>query len=526
MRTTAIIQHIKSSRLPGTLCERSLPFAVITLLTACALAIHGYHPYAEDGGLYATGIKFLLNPALYPHSLPFVEAHLRFSLFAPAVAATVRFTHLSLATVLFAIYLISIWTTLYGIWLLSERCYSSRVAHAGAVLLVAAWLTVPIAGTSLMLMDPYVTARSVSLPCTLFALAATLDLRIPGRCVRSLILCAIMLLVAAAAHPLMAAYGLGNVLLLLTILSPSPSVRRWGIVGLCTSAFAVAALVQATAPPDSAGYVRIAITRYYWFLSQWQWYELIGIIAPLLILIIATLVVSRRRDLNSPVHQSRQALTAMAVVTGTTAVLIALAFAHESYASHLVARLQPLRSFQTIYLLMILVLGAALGEHLLRRKPWRWIAALIFFGSIFFLVQQSTYPSSAHIEWPDVNPQNRWEKAFLWISRNTPVDALFALDPHYISLPGEDAQNFRALAERSALADYSKDGGEASITPALTYAWAEGQRLQNRLSLESDTERLKALKPAGVDWIILQLQAQTTFDCPYRNDLVKVCRLP
>jgi hypothetical protein len=522
LSTSAITQPNTQHR--RTLRERSLPFALITLLTACALIIHGYHPYAEDGGLYATGIKLLLNPALYPHSLPFVEAHLRFSFFAPAVAATVRLTHLSLETILLSIHLLSIWTTLYAIWLLAERCYTSRLAHAGAVLLAAVWLTVPIAGTSLILMDPYVTARSISLPCTLFALAAALDLRASANRLHPFILCTAMLLLAVATHPLMAAYALGNVLLLLTITSPRQSLRRWGTSALCLAALTLAALLQATAPPDSTDYVRIAITRYYWFLSRWQWYELIGILAPLLIL--AAVAGFRRNTTNSTLQQSLQALATMAVIIGTTATLTALLFAHESYASHIVARLQPLRTFQTLYIVMILILGAALGEHLLRRKPWRWITALALFGGIFFFVQQSTYPSSAHIEWPGATPSNRWEQAFLWISHNTLADALFALDPHYISLPGEDAQSFRALSERSALPDYSKDGGEASITPTLTTAWAEGQRLQSRLNLESDTERLAALKLAGVSWIVLQQHAQTSFDCPYRNSLVKVCRLP
>ena len=72
-------------------------------------------------------------------------------------------------------------------------------------------------------------------------------------------------------------------------------------------------------------------------------------------------------------------------------------------------------------------------------------------------------------------------QAFLWIRGNTPKDALFALDADYINAPGEDAQSFRAIAERSALPDYSKDGGEASIAPDLTAAWSIGQAAQRGL---------------------------------------------
>ena len=42
-----------------------------------------------------------------------------------------------------------------------------------------------------------------------------------------------------------------------------------------------------------------------------------------------------------------------------------------------------------------------------------------------------------------------------------------ALDAQYITKPGEDAQGFRAIAERSALPDYSKDGGVVTNKPEL-----------------------------------------------------------
>ncbi|NYF80838.1 hypothetical protein [Granulicella arctica] len=532
MSTTILTQPVASSQqTPHSLRERSFPFALVTLLTAFALLVHGYHPYAEDGGLYAAGIEHLLDPALFPHSAAFVEAHLRFSVFAPVTAALVRILHLSLPAVLLLLHLSSIWSTLFALWLLAARCYATRTARAGAVTLMAAWLTVPVAGTSLILMDPYVTARSISLPCTLFALVAVIDLmraRTPAHRIRAAILCASMLLLAAITHPLMAAYAFGDVLTLAILLSASKSTRSWAITCLCSSAVVLAAALSALAPPETAAYLQVAITRYYWFLSRWQWYELIGLAAPLAI--VATTILSRRpptlRLDDAGRASNRKALAAMAVITGTTAILVALTFAHENAPTHLIARLQPLRIFQIVYIVMILVLGATLGERLLRRHLWRWLTLFSIFGGVLFYVQRSTYPSSAHIEWPSATPSNRWEQAFLWISHNTPKDALFALDANYISLPGEDAQSFRAIAQRSALPDYSKDGGEASITPSLTAAWSIGQTAQTALSTENDAARLDALHPLHVNWIVLQTRATTSFNCPYQNPLVKVCRLP
>ncbi len=212
---------------------------------------------------------------------------------------------------------------------------------------------------------------------------------------------------------------------------------------------------------------------------------------------------------------------------GATASLVALLFARAGAATHLVARMQPLRAFQIVYLVMVLFLGAKLGDWLLGRSLWRWAAAVVFLGGIMFAVQRTAFPDSNHVELPWVPPQNPWTQAFLWIRENTPKDALFALDADYINAPGEDTQSFRAIAERSALPDYSKDGGEASIAPELTAAWTIGQTAQQGLSSpnETDSRRIDVLRPLGVSWIVLESNAVTSFDCPYRNAAAKVCRL-
>ena len=213
------------------------------------------------------------------------------------------------------------------------------------------------------------------------------------------------------------------------------------------------------------------------------------------------------------------------VASGVTACLVAVLFSRGTAATHMVARLQPLRAFQTVYLLMVLMLGAKLGEAFLRRSAWRWAAAILLLSGIMLQAERSAFPNSNHAELPWTTPQNAWTQAFLWIRANTPRDALFALDSDYINAPGEDAQCFRALAERSALPDYSKDGGEASIAPDLTDAWNQGQAAQQHLSDLPDTARIAALTPLNVTWIVLKSNAATSLDCPYNNAAAKVCRL-
>lgn len=528
LAVTQIASHAprQTRRMP----DRNFAVLLVSALTMFALTIDGYHPYAEDGGLYMAGVKHLLDPALYPHGTAFVLEPMRFSLFAPIVAAIVRLTHLGLPSVLLLLHLASTWATLFAAWMLASRCWPTREARTGAVALLACWLSLPIAGTALLFMDPYVTARSLSTPCMMLALVGVLDMtaRNGTRSARQrgFILSLVSFLLAAAMHPLMAAYALGASLVLMCIRSSRRSISTWATESLCIAALGLAIFLQAVAPTESPEYIRVALTRTYWFIAKWRWYEIVGLIAPVAILAaIAWNVFGAAKSPSTETEQARKALAQTAVTVGFTAIIVALLFAQANAPTHLIARLQPLRIFQIVYLVMALTLGAKLGEAILRRSPWRWAATLAILGITMLAASRSAYPDSHHLEMPWSNPQNPWVRAFVWIRENTPKNALFALDADYINAPNENAQCFRAIAERSALADYSKDGGEASIAPSLTQEWAVEQRAQASLNAETDTARVATLQPLGVSWIVLDTQASTNFNCPYRNAAVQVCRL-
>ncbi len=509
--------------------ERRFATRLVSGLTLFGLAVHGYHPYAEDGGLYLAGVKRLLDPALYPHGTAFVLEPTRLSLFAPMVAAIVHLSHLSLPLTLVALHLASIWTTLFAAWMVAARCWPSRTARAGAVVLLACWLTLPVAGTALALMDPYLTARSISTPCTVFALAAVLDFTDRGLSRasrrRSLILWIATITLAALMHPLMAAYALGATILLACLRMPDSRARIWSTAALTLSSVAMAACIQISASPESADYRRVALTRSYWFPAAWSWYELAGLAAPLAIL--AIFAWRNSQSFRSLTPNAKTALAQMAVVAGVTAWLIATLFARAGASTYLIACLQPLRVFHIVYLVMVILLGATLGELILHRHAWRWAAAMLLLGGIMFASARSAFPASRHLELPWATPPNQWVQAFLWVRDSTPRDALFALDADYINSPGEDAQCFRAIAERSSLPDYSKDGGEASIAPELTAEWKTGQQAQQQLSAPQTTDAMRtaALAPLGVSWLVLDTRASTSLSCPYANAAVKVCRM-
>jgi len=504
-------------------------FALLAL-SVFTLLLNGYHPLAEDGGLYVAGVQLTLNPALFPHYTVFVSEHLHFSIFAPVLACLVHLTHLSLAWVLLLTDLFSLWLTFYAAHRILQRTISNEAAQLAGLCLLAAFWTLPIAGTSLLLMDPYVTARSLSTPLSLLAVAFALDDRFN---LRPLLISALCLILVAAFHPLMAAYAFAFVLVLRLARVRQPALA-YAI--LTVSALALAAVLQTLAPTESPAIIAAEKSRYYWFLSQWQWFELLGLAGPLAVL---AALLTRYRKQPDPPNTAAATLCRACIAIGCIATLVALLFAHESSRSHLVARMQPLRVFLLIYAIMTLLLGATLTQlalnasqrlksHALRTALSSLPAILIVaLAATMFYVQRQTFPASDHLEFPwraQHNP-NPWVQAFLWARDNTPPDALFALDTRYVNEDGEDAQTFRPIALRSALPDFSKDGGEAAITPSLATQWQQGANAQTNLSTETDAVRDPRLLPLGVTWMVLHAAAPTTHPCPYNNGVIKVCSL-
>ena len=527
----ATVQHIAGSVVVKADAPTSVALqryrtaaAICTLWTVAVVAIHGYHPYAEDGGIYLAGIKKTLFPGLYPQLADFQTEFSRFSLFSRGIAALVHWTSLDLMSVMLVAHLASIWLTLYAAWQLAVRCSCSRAACCGAVSLFALCLTMPVAGTSLILMDPYVTARSLSTPCSLFALTFLLDAIRNfkhGRAEkwRSLVLCVISVAIAAAIHPLMAIYALECLTLLACASLSNLQCRSFAIVGACAAGLLIAACIYLLSPLQTAAYVQAEQSRDYWFVDTWRWYQLAGLIAPPLV--IAMIFLRPYSSWSKP----RTAIAQMAIAAGFSGIVAALLFARTSSASYAVARLQPLRVFQLIYVIMILAIGIFVGEQVLKQHRWRWAALVLALGGLMFYVQRQTFPHSAHLEFPWNAPENGWEQGFVWIRENTPKDAVFALDFNYIFARGEDAQVFSAIAERSALPDYAKDGGIAAITPSLAAEWLRGKDIQSHLNDESDAERVAHLRPAGITWIVLPGGAVTGFPCVYANGSMKLCRV-
>ncbi len=495
---------ISAARIPSLRNENTrFPLATIALLTPAVLLVHGYHPLADDGAVYVTGIKKLANPGLYQPDAVFALSPTRFSIFAHVLAPWVHWA--GLPQLLLVLHLASIFLFLLGSWQVAQRIFPDRRSCWGALLLSVCCFTLPVAGTSLSIMDPYATARSFSTPLSLFALTAVLD--------ENWWESGLWLALTALLHPLMAGYtAISMVTLALAQRKMWRALRLMFGVGLLLSAV----IFFATHPADPAlAYNRAALSRSYFFLSSWRWYEYPGLVIPLLLLGFA--------GLRNRLPSAARALALTATLLGSCALVISFAFVHRS-GSLLLARFQVLRVFQFVYICGVLLAGGMLGR--LAQKHWPAIALLYLLAAgALFAGQRLTYPESNHVEWPGIRPRNRWREAFLWIRNNTPRDAIFALDNDYIESPGEDAQGFRATAERSAVADWFKDGGIASNFPEAAALWWQGSTATGQLNQAGDAERLARLQPLGVTWIVLPVEAKTGFLCPFQNARVRVCRL-
>lgn len=462
--------------------------------------MHGYHPYAEDAEIYLPGIKKLLHPALYPTGTEFFESHASLTLFPNLIAASVRLTHIPFDYAIFIWYVASIFLLLLACWEFSGVCFGTLRARWGAVVLIGSLLTMPVAGTALYLMDQYLNPRNLAAFAAVFAVTRVLEKKYARA--------AAWIIFAAAVHPLMASFAIAFCAVLIFV----EKIRK--------PAFAMAAVSPFTnffAPPTAAyrEAMRFHVSH---FLPQWQWYEWVGLIAPFAVLILLGRI-ARSRNLKNLERVCRAAVV-YEVVYLVFALVIAIPQRFEA-----LARLQPLRSLLLVYIFMLMAIGGLVAEYILRDRAWRWL--LLFLPVCFgmFVAQRQLFPATAHIEWPWAAPKNQWEQAFLWIRQNTPSDATFAIDPFYMEAPGEDRIGFRAMAERSRLADANKDSGAVAMFPPRAEEWWEQFQAQKDWQHFTRPDFLRLQEKYRVNWVILQVPAATGLSCPYKNSAVAVCRI-
>jgi hypothetical protein len=488
--------------------------AGLFLVSIGAVLVHGYHPGIEDAEFYLPAVVKHLHPALYPFNDQYFMSHARMTLFAPIVAASVRITHLPLDWAIFLWHFACIFLLLLGCWRISRLCFRGDRAPWGSVALVAALLTIPVAGTALYIIDQYLNPRDMSTAAIILLLAEAMK--------RRFVLAGIGMVLIAAIHPLMSLFGIALLALLYleyqrTAASPSklaPAPVMAALLLIPWSFF----------PPPSPVYRDLLAKNISYFLvTRWQWSEWLGIVVPLLLL--WWLAHYGRK------HELPQVQVLSRVLVFFTLIFLAVGLVVCIPSMARFALLQPMRSLHVVFILLFVLLGGVLAESVLKSCIWRW--ALLFAPLCFamFFVQRQLFPASEHLELPGRAPKNAWVQSFDWIRLNTPPDAIFALHPNYMNLPGEDEHGFRAIAQRSSLAGVH-DNGPVSMFPVLSDQWnhqVQAQRGWKDFQAQ-DFERLR--RDYGVGWVVLQRGSNVLqsgipagWSCPYRNDVVTVCKI-
>lgn len=482
------------------------PWLLIALLTVVILVVQGYHPYANDAGIYIAGIRKLIHPGLYRSDAPFIVSHTHLSIFAPLLANFIRLTHAGFGGTIFAAYLIAAALYLYACWLLAIRFFASCAARFGGIFMAAALYSLPVAGTALFVMDPYLTARSFSTPVCLFAVAAALD--------RRYFRTALLIALAFLLHPLMAAYAFAFVVVMIAFQHARPRLA----IALCAAGPIAAAFadlaIQNRPLPDAYREAVLQPAHTFLFLSRWQPWEIAGAILPLLLYAIA----ARRMGRQTPLG----VVACAAIATGISSLIIA-AFFVQVRGPYLLVPLQVMRMDHILYAIGIVFLGGFIGYLSTRR---RWLAPAFFLAAFagMAVAASLSFPGCRRVEWPGLAPRNPWSQALLWIRANTPRDAIFAFNPRLVYQPLEDEQGFRVISERSQLAD-DKDSGAVAVFPSLAPLWARERNATVGINTESDAQRIARLAPFGVTWILLPPDAATDFPCPYLNSVTKVCHM-
>lgn len=486
-----------------------LPILRLILLTAAGLLVHGYHLGVEDGEIYIPTAKKLLHPSLYPYADEFFLSHGHLSLFGPILAWTSRLTHLPIDWSIFSWYILTLFAMLASCWLLLRACFTSSRARWTGMLVITAVLAMPATNTGLLLMDPYITARSFSTPLTVFALAGMLE-RKYGRA-------AIAILVTAAFHPQMVAYLIFLAAVLWVAERSKTRVRERvpvmaSIAGMLPTGFRL--------EPATGAYHEALYSRDFYFLSTWTWYHWIGMLAPL-----AILAWFWRTNLRGT--RPAFASVSFAMLPFGLLSILAAAFLVSSPSFDMFVRLQPLRTFHLITLVMVLLLAGVIGEYLGKNRPWLPAAMAIPLALGMFYVARATYPNSPQIEFPAHTSSNPWVNTLLWVRNNTPQDAVFAVDSRYFMDPTVDVHGFRAISERSGLADYFKDGGVVALFPGLAPEWKDMTNATYGLNhfRADDFRRLKS-EYSAVSWTVIHGPAPDGMQCPYQHQGYSVCQMP
>src|SRR5439155_20561385 len=180
-----------------------------------------------------------------------------------------------------------------------------------------------------------------------------------------------------AMHPLMAFFALSFCILVIALKRFEDSVA----VATVLLPFGIS-----LAPPSPAYHEAVRFHGFHYIL-QWQWYEWIGILAPVA-LFWWFASIARSRHLRNLERMCR-ALILYDLAYFAAALAISVPKRFES-----LARIQPLRSLYLLYIMLLVFAGGLIAEYILKDRVWRWIVFLPPLCAGMFFAQRALFRAS------------------------------------------------------------------------------------------------------------------------------------
>lgn len=500
-------------RLPARLSSWLIELALLALLTAGAILVHGYHLGVEDQAIYLPGIIKSLNPGLFPIDSDLFLPQTRSTFLIQFVVTSVHLTGVTLETAVFAWQVVSLFLLLFAARRFACRCFATPEARWGAVGLLAALMTMPVAGVSIFIVDEYLHPRTLATASILLAIVAVLD--------RRLVKAVVFIALAALVHVQMAFYGALICIFLGWKAAAGEQVPASSDQSAAQSAMELTLFgfpLKRFFEPGSDAWKEASRIHTQHYLLQWEWYEWLGAVAPLA-LFYWFVNLARKAGLQMVAFVS-QRVAAFQIFIIASALVLTLPPQFERLTPY-----QPMRGLQTATLIFVMLAGGLIGQFLLRRSVLRWLLLFVPLCFAMFYVQRQVFPGGAHMELPGRASSNPWIQAFVWVRNNTPQDAYFALDPGYVERPGEDQHGFRAFAQRGMMADFFKDAGVVTLFPSVAERWQKETRARANWNNFTLADFLKLRDDYGVTWVVLEKPMHVPLPCPYQNERIAVCRI-
>ena len=269
-------------------------------------------------------------------------------------------------------------------------------------------LTVPIAGTALVIADPYLTARSLSTPTTIFAI----DSFMRGQRTGTFLWIVLTVLV----HPQMAAFAVGFLVFLYWTNHESPAATLKHSFSASTAGALPSRWPQGfNFNPAQGTYREVLYSRTFFFAALWHWYEWIGVVLPLSILYAFTRIHPRA---TLPAFQRIcRALVPFGIFDARISPVELNSLSNEFRALAADAILPPdLRS-------LLSACGRRLWRIRFERSCLALVGTLRIAGYRYVCRKPSEFCQQSCIIWPVGGSKNPWVSAFRWIRNNTPRDA-------------------------------------------------------------------------------------------------------